>query len=120
MASGGQIIVKHVYDLIITVKEFMQRRRKVYDPYSPQSKVSKRLFVTTLIGLIFLFIVVTSYFISQMYDFTFGDSLYYSCITLFTIGFGDVHQSNMFEQDGIGKSVGLAVFMFLWLVIGLS
>lgn len=73
-----------------------------------------------MVGLFLFFYLIGSVLIMKIDEFSYGDALYYSFITLSTIGFGDFYQAEMFENDHLGKQVGMTLFMFFWVLIGLS
>lgn len=111
--SASRIIAKHAFDFV----SVLQRKRQTdYE----HTKVSTIAYLAFMVGLFLFFYLIGSVLIMKIDEFSYGDALYYSFITLSTIGFGDFYQAEMFENDHLGKQVGMTLFMFFWVLIGLS
>ncbi|XP_057290851.1 potassium channel subfamily K member 2-like [Hydractinia symbiolongicarpus] len=111
--SASRIIAKHAFDFVCV----LQRKRQTdYE----HTKVSTIAYLAFMVGLFLFFYLIGSVLIMKIDKFSYGDALYYSFITLSTIGFGDFYQAEMFESDHLGKQVGMTLFMFFWVLIGLS
>jgi len=101
--SGSQIIIRLAKDAVKKIAG-INRVGILYKP---------------LIGLVlFIYVLVFAEAIAVMEDFDYTSALWYSVMSLTTVGFGDVVQYDVLRRGQESHKAGLAIFLMLWLVFG--
>lgn len=106
IVSGSQIIIRLTKDAL----------RKCLRPHRVQS------FYKPVIGLVLLvYIFIAAEIISKMEGFEYRNALWYSIMSLTTVGFGDVVQTGEHIQLIYGNEashLSVAIFLLFWLIAG--
>ena len=72
-----------------------------------------------MVVLLVFYILLMSAFIAKLDGYNYEHAIYYTFISLSTIGLGDIAQGGMLEEHNAGKAFGLALFFFFSILIGL-
>ena len=106
IVSGSQIVIRLVKDVL----RLCCRGYRVDLIYKP-----------TICAILLGYVMLTSAAIAVMEGFNYHAALWYSLMSLTTVGFGDVIQYGEHIEIKYGKEArdaGLAVFLLFWLVTG--
>ena len=66
--------------------------------------------------ILVLYFFLTAVAIAEIEDFTYANALWYSFITLTTIGLDDLTQRKIFRTKGEAPQFRQALFIILWLI----
>lgn len=118
LLSGGRILSQHILDVIKIPQTQNPTKLNKYSENKIHTS-SKRMLTPILLIMFLIFTFSFAAMLQYFEGFSFGDALWYSFITMSTIGLGDYTQEHVIRSGHHGKRAGLMIFMFFWILIGM-
>ena len=117
--TGTLILLKGMSDILAVVATQARPIVTKYEEVKAKRTVKRSLFsALALTSLSFFFL--TSLLIATVEEIPYMQGLWYSFMTIATIGVESLYQRKIFQSESLVKRYGLVVLSFLWLVAGLT
>ena len=117
--TGTLILLKGMSDILAVVATQARPIVTKYEEVKAKRTVKRSLFsALALTSLSFFFL--TSLLIATVEEIPYMQGLWYSFLTIATIGVESLYQRKIFQSESLVKRYGLVVLSFLWLVAGLT
>lgn len=117
--TGTLILLKGMSDILVVVATHARPIVTKYEEAKAKRTVKRNLFTAlALTSLSFFFL--TTLVIATVEEISYMQGLWYSFMTIATIGVESLYQRKMFQSENLVKRYGLVVLSFLWLVSGLT
>ena len=117
--TGTLILLKGMSDILVVVATHARPIVTKYEEAKATRTVKRNLFTAlALTSLSFFFL--TTLVIATVEEISYMQGLWYSFMTIATIGVESLYQRKIFQSENSVKRYGLVVLSFLWLVSGLT
>lgn len=117
--TGTLILLKGMSDILVVVATHARPIVTKYEEATAKRTVKRNLFTAlALTSLSFFFL--TSLVIATVEEISYLQGLWYSFMTIATIGVESLYQRKIFQSESLVKRYGLVVLSFLWLILGLT
>lgn len=117
--TGTLILLKGMSDILVVVATHARPTVTKYEEAKAKRTVKRNLFTAmALTSLSFFFL--TTLVIATVEEISYMQGLWYSFMTIATIGVESLYQRKIFQSENLVKRYGLVVLSFLWLVSGLT
>lgn len=117
--TGTLILLKGMSDILVVVATHARPTATKYEEAKAKRTVKRNLFTAlALTSLSFFFL--TTLVIATVEEISYMQGLWYSFMTIATIGVESLYQRKIFQSENLVKRYGFVVLSFLWLVSGLT
>ena len=115
--TGATVFLRILKDVLRILLSYHSHKLTKYGETKINVSTRRNLLPAAIVILL-LYFFFAAVAIAEIENFTYANALWYSFITLTTIGLGDLTQGKIFQTEGVASQFGLALFIILWLMFG--